>query len=166
MPVGVITMKKILGFCAVLLAGVLPVVLTVYALSPGGACDFGFGREKASQREAFLRQMFPEPLPARVELDTFSCGGFKDRQIDATFRINATDSLALLEALKQTQQTPRSDPDLPNVRNSMQTITHPNYKQIEFQLPAQSPMHRRDITITVPTDGSQDALVKVLFFQM
>lgn len=159
-------MKKIIGFCAVLLAGILPVVLTVFALSPGGVCDVGFGRDKAARQKTFLREMFSEPLPARLEIDALQCGGFKDRQINVTFRINATDSLALLEALKHTYQTLRSDPDLPDIRNSMQTITHPKYKQIEFQLPAQRPMHRRDITLTVPTDGSQEAMVKVLFFQM
>ena len=158
-------MRKILGFFAALVLGVLTIYLTAYGLSPAGVCDYGFGREHAAKEENFLRRMFREPLPARLDLDEFKCSGFQDLQIDVTFRTNASEGQALLEALKHTFQPPQNNRDLPDNQKSMQAVTYPNFKRIKFQLPTERPMHGREIAITIPNDGSKETLVEVLLYQ-
>ena len=67
-------MKRYLGLSlAVLPAVLLFVYLTAYGLSPGGACDNGFGPAQRAKEEKFLRHMFlRERLPEVLEVDSFS----------------------------------------------------------------------------------------------
>jgi hypothetical protein len=158
-------MRTLPGFRAVLVGGVPAACLTAFFLPSGGVFDVGFGRGQAARREAFLRQMFREPLPARLGLDAFPCSGLQDLHIDVSLRTNATEGNALLEALKQADPQPLDDRDLQANQRRMQAVTYPTFERIEVQPSAQRPMHRRNITITVPDEGSKETVPKIPLFQ-
>lgn len=163
--------RYLLGFLrfsfAVLLV-VLPVFLTAYWLSPGdaGACGNAFGSAPREKEEEFLRDMFVrERLPEALQVDVFRCSGFQDKQVDATFRISAAEGQALFEALQQTFHAPQNNPYFPDKQKSMHVSTTPNFKRAVFVLPAERPMHVRDVKVSLPHDGSSKAVVEVILYQ-
>jgi hypothetical protein len=82
------------------------------------------------------------------------------------FRISAAEGQALFEALQQTFHEPQNNPHFPDKQKSMHVSTTPDFKRAVFALPAERPMHVRDVKVSLPHDGSNKAVVEVILYQL
>ena len=140
--------------------------LAVNGFSFGSPCDPGFGARHAAAKEKTLRRLFVEPLPQKIQLVSFECGGFQDLYVNATFRVAAPDAKLILAALDASFNAVHNDRHVPDKRKERSPLTYPDRKKTSYLLPPPSGFHSREVSVTVPDADTAAATVVLSVQQM
>ncbi|QPN66053.1 hypothetical protein [Synechococcus sp. CBW1006] len=127
--------------------------------SLASACDFGFGRRHQDLQIQFLRTMFKEPLPEKIKIDAFACGGFQDFTVTSRFRLQTQDGAKLLEALTRTYSSPQNSEFVKDAEKRQSVVTFPDGKLTSFYLPGVKVVYSREIKVRFPANSTSEATI-------
>ena len=150
--------RRLIGAALVLLIAVAT-DLGLRGFSFGEACDWGFGKRAHTVRDQALRELFPEPLPDRLDDIAMSCHSWTDFSLEASFTITRVEARALIDALELTYLTPQNDPIVPDSAKRRMLIGPPTHSTYVYELPGVAGLQFRTVSVTLPVDETRAATV-------
>ena len=159
-------MKRVVPIGVVLLLGGGVVAdLAFNGFAWGNACDMGFGQRQKAEQVRYLHLL--ELLPQTIELQSFECSGFQDLEVRAVLRTSAAEGQQLLGRLTARFESPQNDPYVPDASKRRTQVASPQLTEASFYLPSpRKGFHGMEVKLTVPASAAEQAVVKLVLFQM